>query len=88
LNGVLAALVGAVYGIPFLAYTARHGLSLPKLIDSMGFAIGNRLYATYSATLVLSTTLLVLVVTAVVSFLPTRRIAKLKPTDALRGRWT
>ena len=27
-----------------------------------------------------------LVVTTIVSFLPTRRIAKLKPTDALRGR--
>lgn len=88
LNGVLAALVGAVYGIPFLAYTAQHGLIVPKLVDSMGFAFGNRLYATYSAGLVLATTLLVLAVTAVVSFLPTRRIAKLKPTDALRGRWT
>jgi len=29
-----------------------------------------------------------LIVTTIVSYMPTRRIAKLKPTDALRGRWT
>ena len=28
----------------------------------------------------------VLLLTVVVSFLPTRRIARVKPTDALRGR--
>jgi len=32
--------------------------------------------------------LLVLIVTTIVSYLPTRRIAKLKPTDALRGKMT
>jgi len=88
LHSVLAALVGAVYGIPVLAYMARHGLALPKVIDSMGYAIGERLYSTYSPGLVLGTTLVVLVVTTIVSFLPTRRVARLKPTDALRGRWT
>jgi len=88
LHGVLAALVGSVYGIPFLVFMSRHGIQMPKMLDSMGFAIGERLYSTYTAGLVLGTTLLVLAVTTVVSFLPTRRIAKLKPTDALRGRWT
>jgi ABC-type lipoprotein release transport system permease subunit len=88
LHGVLAALVGAVYGIPLLAYTARAGIGMPKMMDSMGFAIGERLYSTYTPGLVLGTTVLVLIVTTIVSFLPTRRIAKLKPTDALRGRWT
>jgi putative ABC transport system permease protein len=88
LHGVFAAVVGAVYGIPILTYMARTGIGLPKLIDSMGFAIGQRLYSTYTPGLVIGTTLLVLVVTTIVSYLPTRRVARLKPTDALRGRWT
>jgi len=88
LHGVLAAAVGAVYGIPFLAFMARHGIQMPKMLDTMGFAIGERLYSTYTPGLLLGTTILVLIVTTIVSFLPTRRIAKLKPTDALRGRWT
>ena len=85
-NGVLAALVAAAYGIPLLAWIARTGWALPGDMDSYGFAIGERLFPPYSVGLVLGTTALVLLVTTAVSFLPTRRIAKLKPTDALRGR--
>ena len=88
LNGVLAALVAAVYGIPLLTWMARTGWALPGNTDSYGFAIGERLFPSYSLALVAGTTLLVLLTTTVVSFLPTRRIAKLKPTDALRGRMT
>jgi putative ABC transport system permease protein len=86
LHGVLAAIVAALYGIPFLTWFARHGWALPEGMDSYGFAIGEKLFPVYSAGLVIATTLLVLVITTVVSFLPTRKIAKLKPTDALRGR--
>jgi putative ABC transport system permease protein len=86
LHGVLAALVAALYGIPFLTWFAGHGWTLPEGMDSYGFAIGEKLFPVYSVGLVVATTLLVLVITTIVSFLPTRRIAKLKPTDALRGR--
>ena len=88
LNAVLAGLVAAVYGIPLLAWFARTGWALPADTDSYGFAIGERLFPSYSLRLVAATALLVLLTTTVVSFLPTRRIAKLKPTDALRGRLT
>jgi len=86
LHGVLAAVVAALYGIPFLTWYARHGWALPEGMDSYGFAIGEKLFPVYSVGLVLGTTVLVLVITTIVSFLPTRKIAKLKPTDALRGR--
>ena len=86
LNGVLAALVAAVYGIPLLAWIARTGWALPGDTDSYGFALGERIFPAYGLGLVAGTTALVLLVTTVASFLPTRRIAKLKPTDALRGR--
>lgn len=87
-NAVLAALVGAVYGIPLLAYAAKIGMPLPASMDAAGFAIGEKMYPAYSAALVVGSTLLVLMITTVVSYLPTRRIARLKPTDALRGRLT
>jgi putative ABC transport system permease protein len=86
LHGVLAAIVAAVYGIPLLTLFARKGWALPGAADSYGFAFGEKIFPVYSAGLVLGTTVIVLIITTIVSFLPTRKIAKLKPTDALRGR--
>jgi ABC-type lipoprotein release transport system permease subunit len=86
LHGVLAALLAALYGIPFLTWFARSGWAMPQGMDSYGFAIGEKIFPIYSIGLVAATTLIVLVITTIVSYLPTRKIARLKPTDALRGR--
>jgi len=86
MHGVLAAVVAAIYGTPLLVMFAKKGWAMPDNVDSYGFAIGDKLIPTYGAGLIIGTTVLVLVVTTIVSFLPTRKIAKLKPTDALRGR--
>jgi ABC-type antimicrobial peptide transport system permease subunit len=87
LHAILAALIGAVYGIPLLAYFVAKGLGLPVgTADSFGFAMSEKLFPTYSAGLVIGTTVLVFIITTIVSFLPTRKIAKLKPTEALRGK--
>ena len=88
LHGVLAALLGAVYGIPLLSYVACEGWALPQGTDSFGYALGEKIFPAYSAALIVGTVLLVLAVTTFVSFLPTRKIASLKPTDALRGKMT
>jgi len=85
-HSILGALVAAVYGIPLLAYLANKGVDLPTATDSYGFAIGEKLFPIYTPALVIGTTILVCIVTTIVSFLPTRKIADLKPTDALRGK--
>ena len=86
LHGVLAALLAALYGTPLALLLVRNGWALPKGTDGYGMALGDKLFPVYGAGLVLGTAFLVLTVTTVVSYLPTRRISKLKPTDALRGR--
>ncbi|MEO0085839.1 MAG: FtsX-like permease family protein [candidate division WOR-3 bacterium] len=83
--GVLAAVLGAIYGAPLFIYLSANGFAIPGG-SNWGFALGEKLYPAYTAGLILGTTLLVLVAATVVSWLPTRRIAKLKPTDALSGR--
>ncbi|MGA9405542.1 MAG: FtsX-like permease family protein [Bacteroidota bacterium] len=88
LHSLFAALVAALYGIPLMAYIANNGFDLPAKTDSFGFAIGEKLFPIFSPALVGGTTLLVCVVTTIVSFLPTRKIAHLKPTDALRGKFS
>ena len=86
LHATLAALLAALYGTPLALVLAKKGWALPKAIDSYSLAIGDKLFPIYGVGLVLGTTILVLVVTTIVSYLPARRISKMKPTDALRGR--
>jgi putative ABC transport system permease protein len=88
IHSVLAALAAALYGTPLLAYVAMVGFEYPQAADNFGIALGERLFPVYSVPLVLGTTLLVCIVTTIVSYLPTRKIARLKPTDALRGKFS
>lgn len=86
MHSVLAAMVGAVYGYPLLAMQARNGITMPIESEDYGMTFANTLYPVYSLGLVFSTVIIVLVVTIIVSYWPSRKIAKMNPTDALRGR--
>jgi len=83
---VFAAFAGALYGIPFLSWQAKVGWAMPIDTSEFGMAIAQTLYPMYSFTLVLTTVLIVLITTAVVSYIPSRKIAKMNPTEALRGK--
>jgi len=86
LAGILAFITGSLYGFPLLSYLADKGIILPRMIQQSQFSIGLTLYPKYGLRLYVVTSLILFVSVIVVSFLPTRRITKLKPTDALRGK--
>jgi len=86
MHAVLAALAGAAYGVPFLAWQAKVGWTLPMEASEFGMAMAQTLYPVYSVGLVATTVLLVTITTAIVSYIPSRKIAKMNPTDALRGK--
>jgi len=86
MHSILATLVGALYGIPFLVWQAKVGWTIPLDAGDFGVAMAQTLYPVYSVGLIISTMLIVVVVTTVVSYWPSRKIAKMNPTEALRGR--
>jgi len=86
MHAVFAAALSMVYGLPFLAWQARVGWTLPVDASEFGMAMAQTLYPVYSAGLVVTTVLIVTITTAIVSYLPARKIAKMNPTDALRGK--
>jgi ABC-type lipoprotein release transport system permease subunit len=90
LNAVLASIMTAIFFGPVLWYFGVYGINMG--IDysegQMGLIIAKRLIPVYSVGLVLTTTLIVSFIVLVVSYMPSRRIAKMKPTDALRGKIT
>jgi len=86
LNSVLAGILAAIYGIPLLAMQASRGLTIPGGSKGFGMAVADKMYPVYSLGLVVTTILLILLTTTIVSYLPSRKIAGMKPTDALRGK--
>lgn len=89
MHAVLAAILATIYGAPLLFWLDKVGLSMPGgTADSFGLALGDAIYPIFSAGLIVGTILIVIIVTTIVSYLPTRKIARLKPTDALRGKMT
>ncbi len=86
MHSVLAAIVGAIYGIPLLTLQAVNGISIPLKSSDFGIAMAEKLYPVYSLGLIAGTVLIIMLVTTVVSYWPSRKIAKLNPTEALRGR--
>jgi len=86
MHAILALLLGAVYGTPLLLYIGSKGLGMPEGTDSFGLAAAQRIMPYYSAALVIGTIILVIVATTIVSYMPSRKIAKMNPTEAIRGR--
>jgi len=86
MHSVFAAILAAIYGAPLLALQAKVGWKMPAGTDDFGLTISETIYPAYSVGLVLGTTLLVMITTTIVSYLPARRIAKMNPTDAIRGK--
>lgn len=86
MNAVLAALLAAAYGIPFLAQQAKMGIPMPAATDSMGLAVAEKIFPVYSMGLIGITIVFVLITATIVSYIPSRRIAKMNPTEAIKGK--
>lgn len=86
MHGVLAAILAAIYGIPFLASQAKFGIPMPKASDSMGMALAEKIFPVYSIGLIIATVVFVLITALIVSYIPARRISRMNPTEAIKGR--
>jgi ABC-type antimicrobial peptide transport system permease subunit len=88
LNAFLASILALILFGPILWYFAVYGISLPLDYSDMGLIIAKRLIPVYTMGLLIFTTAIISIIVLIVSYIPSRRIAKMKPTDALRGKIT
>ncbi|UCH11510.1 MAG: ABC transporter permease [Fidelibacterota bacterium] len=86
MHSVLAFVLGGIWGGPLLYFVATMGIPMPYDPSEFGVIMAPRLIGVYGAGMILGTTLLVAVIVTMVSYIPARKIAKLKPTEALTGR--
>ena len=85
-HAILAVILGAIYGFPLLLWTQRAGIKMPEGTDDFGMAAAEHMYPYYSLALVIGSIILVTVATTVVSYMPSRKISKMNPNDAIRGK--
>ncbi|HCC69665.1 MAG TPA: ABC transporter permease [Bacteroidales bacterium] len=86
MHSILAVLLGALWGIPLLAWLSKTGFGMPLSADEFGLAMAERIYPAYGIGLIMITLLLIVITTTIVSYLPSRRISKMNPTEAIRGK--
>ena len=84
LNAFLAAIMTAILFGPILWYFGNNGiwLGVDYSDGAMGLIVEKYLIPVYSVGLVVTTTIIVSIIVLIVSYLPSRRIARMKPTDA------
>jgi ABC-type lipoprotein release transport system permease subunit len=86
MHAIIAVIFIAIFGTPLLLWLMSVGMTMPAGSDDMGIAIAETIYPVYGAGLIIGTSLLVFVITLIVSYLPARKISKMKPTDAIKGK--
>jgi len=83
---ILAVLLSAVWGTPLLAWYAKVGIPVPGG-DVYGLAgIDDAMFPAYNLSSILTTIAVVIVFSALISYLPSRKIAKQNMVLALKGK--
>jgi ABC-type lipoprotein release transport system permease subunit len=85
---IFASVAGLLIGAPIFYYFASVGIGMPAYATDMdmGISIAQRIYPAFSMQLLLGTIGLVVVAATIVSFIPSRKIAKMDPVSAIKGK--
>ncbi len=86
MNALLAIALGFAYGVPFFIYYATNGIAMPMDASSFGLPIADRMYPLFTPKLIIGTIIFIFMITALVSYLPARKISRMNPTEAIRGK--
>ena len=88
LNAIFAIILTVILFGPILFYFHLNGIPLPIDYSDMGLIISKTLMPVYSPILLIATALIVFIILLIVSYIPSRRISKMHPVDAIRGKTT
>lgn len=86
MHSVLSVIAAAIWGTPLLYLLAKNGFAMPKGTEGYGFTLAEKIFPVYGAGTIIIMAVIVMAATTIVSYIPSRKIARMKPTDALRGK--
>jgi ABC-type lipoprotein release transport system permease subunit len=79
---IMAVLLAAVWGTPLLYWFAQTGMKTPGTAE--GMSIGDTIFPAYNISSIATSVIIVVVLSAIISYLPARRIAKQNIVLALK----
>jgi len=83
---IFGGVTGLILGAPLFFYTASQGIYVGSEIEGMGVQFADNIYPTFGSALIVGTFVVLVFTATLVSFLPARKISKLNPVYALKGK--
>ncbi|WP_339902488.1 FtsX-like permease family protein [uncultured Cyclobacterium sp.] len=83
---LFSMLLGTLIGLPLFGYLSQKGISFGAFTADLGIGMGDRIYPSFSPSLLISSALIIIISATIVSFIPARKIVTMNPIDALRGK--
>jgi ABC-type lipoprotein release transport system permease subunit len=81
---ILAIVAGFVWGTPLLLWLSKTGIKMPEI--EMDTVMGDIMYPVYEPSSILTAITLIICLSALISYLPARKIAKQNVVNALKGK--
>lgn len=86
---IIASIVGSIIAFPLIGWLSEVGIPMSSNIEQsreMGITIGEYIYPLLTPELFTKTVFWVVTLSAIISYLPVRKIAKMNTVDALKGK--
>ncbi len=83
---IIAIITSTIWGTPLLMWFSKVGYKMPDMVDDMGIAIGDTLYPVFQASSIAMSIVIIVGLSAVISYLPARKITKQNVVDALKDK--
>lgn len=83
---ILAVILSIIIGVPLFYLVAKSGIPIPQASQTTNLSISETIYPVYTLSLIGTTIISVVLAATIVSYLPARKIAKMDPVNALKGK--
>lgn len=86
LYSVFGVAIGCMYGIPLFIWLNEIGISFPDFYQNMGINMPSTIIPVFGFDLIFITAMVLIVSATLVSLIPARKIVRMNPVNALKGK--
>ncbi len=83
---IMAVIAAIIVGVPLFYLISQSGITIPQSSQTTSLSISEVVYPKFTLSLIATMILLVVLAATMVSYLPSRKIAKMDPVQALKGK--